>query len=225
MNLHLSSMPGAYPLGNILAASRPYLARQTNPILLYLPAAEAVPKSEYIGTTRIAFKSLAKVQVLDLTHPIPLVDIGDALERATVLYIPGGNTYLLLDRLYRSRVFGLIQARVQAGMPLVGFSAGMVVCGRNILTSNDMNECGCTNFAGFGFTIYNFLAHYPSDDGEDRVEKDNRISEYHKTHSNPVLAVEDDGCVEIDNGGIKVVSGHCWQFEAGREKVLLRGGS
>jgi len=212
MNIHLFSMPGEFPLGNVFAASKPYLAGQTNPFVLYLPAAEAVPDPAYIELTCTVFKGLAEVAVLDLSQKIPLVEIQAALERATVLYIPGGNTYLLLDRLNRSGGFGLIQARVRAGMPLVGFSAGMVVCGANILTSNDEKNVASTQFDGFGFTACNFLAHYP-------------IRAYHKIYENPVLALEDDGCLEIDISGMKVVGGHCWLFEAGREKVILEPGS
>jgi dipeptidase E len=217
-------MPGAYPLQDIVAASKPYLVVRTHPVILYLPAAGATLNSEYVDVTRTAFENLAEVEILDLTQPIPLVDLESALERATVLYIPGGNTYLLLDRLYRSRAFSLIQARVQAGMPLVGFSAGMTICGENILTTNDNNDCGSTKFTGLGFTKYNFVAHYPAGDREERVQRDSQICEYHTFHANPVLALEDDGCGEIDSEGTKVVCGHCWLFESGREKNLLEPG-
>jgi len=224
MNLHLFSLPGIYPLQNIVAASKPYLAMLPNPIILYLPAAGPTLNSEYVDITRTAFENLAEVEILDLTQPIPLVDLEGALERATVLYIPGGNTYLLLDRLYRSRALHLIQARVQAGMPLVGFSAGMVICGENILTTNDNNDCGSTKSTGLGFTKCNFVAHYPSSDREERIRRDGRICEYHNSHANPILALEDDGGVEIDDKGTKVVRGHCWLFESGREKTLLERG-
>jgi peptidase E len=109
-------------------------------------------------------------------------------------------------------------------MPFVGFSAGMLICGENILTSNDDNDCGSTRFSGFGFTKYNFVAHYPARDGEDRAERDNRICEYHNRHANPVLALQDDGYIEIDGEGTKVVRGNCWLIEAGGEKKLLEQG-
>jgi peptidase E len=112
MNLHLFSMPGPYPLQDIVAASEPYLTMQSHPVILYLPAAGATLNLEYVDVARTAFENLAEVEVLDLTQPISLVDLESVLGRATVLYIPGGNTYLLLDRLYRSRAFDLIQARV-----------------------------------------------------------------------------------------------------------------
>jgi peptidase E len=106
----------------------------------------------------------------------------------------------------------------------VGFSAGMVICGENILTTNDKNDCGSTKFTGFGFTEYNFVAHYPAGDREVQVQRDSQICQYHNSHANPVLALEDDGCVEIDREGAKVVRGHCWLFELGKEKILLDQG-
>jgi dipeptidase E len=181
-------------------------------------------RPEYVDVTRTAFENLAEVEILDLTRPIPLIDLESAVERATVLYIPGGNSYLLLDRLHQSGVFDLIQARVEAGMPLVGFSAGMVICGPNILTAVGKNDCESTEFTGLGFSKYSFCAHYPAGDGEERMQRDSRVSEYHNAHANPVLALEDDRYVEIDDKGTQVVRGHCWLFEPGKEKVLLEQG-
>ncbi len=209
---------------DILAASKPFLLAQAHPVILYLPAAEVTFNSEYFDLTRTVFENLAEVDVLDLKTLISLTNIESVLERATMLYIPGGNTYLLLDCLYRSGAFGLIQERIRAGMPLVGFSAGMVICGVNILTSNDKNDCGTKKFTGLGFTKYNFAAHYPGGDEGESIQGDSRIYEYHKSHANPVLALEDDGYVEIDSEGAKVVRGHCWLFEPGKEKVLLKHG-
>ena len=168
MNLHFFNLPGAYPLQDIVAASKPYLVVRAQPVILYLPAAGATLNSDHVGTTQTAFESLAEVEVLDLTQSIPAVNSESIFERATVLYIPGGNTYRLLHRLYESGSFSMIQKRVKAGMPLVGFSAGIVICGQNILTSNNNNDCGSTNFTGLRFTKYNFMAHYPANDMGER---------------------------------------------------------
>jgi dipeptidase E len=224
VNLHLFCLPGAYPVQDIFAASKPYLVTRTDPVVLYLPAAGAILNAEYVDVTRTAFENLAEVAILDLTQPAPLIDLESAVERATILYIPGGNSYLLLDRLHRSGAFGLIQARVKAGMPLVGFSAGMVICGPNILTAVGKNDCERTEFTGLGFSKYNFCAHYPAGDGVERAQRDSQIRGYHNTHANPVLALEDDGCIEIDNKGTQVARGHCWLFEPDSEKVLLERG-
>jgi hypothetical protein len=100
----------------------------------------------------------------------------------------------------------------------------MIICGPNILTASDDNDSGRTDLAGLRLTNYNFAAHYPPHDGEERSRRDGRIHDYHTSHANPVLALEDDGYVEIDNEGMRVVRGHCWLFEQGTEKRLLERG-
>jgi dipeptidase E len=222
MNLHLLNLPGAYPIQDIVTASKPCLAARPDPVLVYLPAATETIHPEHVEVTRTAFEHLAEVEILDLSQPVPWVDLKRIMQRATVLYIPGGNTYLLLDRLRTSGAFSLVQTRVQAGMLWVGFSAGMVVCGPNILTTNNINVFGITEVTGLGFTEYNFVAHYPADEGEERARRDSQIRAYHNAHTNPVLALEDDGWIQIDEGGTQVVRGRCWLFEPGQEKRLLK---
>jgi peptidase E len=224
MNLHLLNLPGAYPIQDIVAASKPSLGVQPDPVLVYLPAATERINPEHVEVTRTAFEHLAEVEVLDLSQPVPQVDLEHVLQRATVLYIPGGNTYLLLDRLRTSEAFTLIQDRVQAGMLWVGFSAGMVICGPNVLTSNNINVFGITEVTGLGFTEYNFVAHYPADDDKERAQRDSQIRAYHNAHTNPVLALEDDGWIKIDDNGTQVVRGHCWLCEPDGQKVLLEVG-
>ena len=68
------------------------------------------------------------------------------------------------------------------------------------------------------------MAHYPARKDKKSEHRDSRIREYHNTHTHPVLAIEDDGYIEVDHKGTKVVRGHCWLFEAGREKKLLKPG-
>ena len=152
MELYLLNLPGAYLIQDIVAASKPYLAAQPDPVLVYLPAATETINPEHVDIARTAFEHLAEVEILDLSQPVPWVDLERTLQRATVLYIPGGNSYLLLDRLRTSGALALIQDRVWAGMLWVGFSAGMVICGPNILTSNNPNVCELTDLTGLGFT-------------------------------------------------------------------------
>jgi hypothetical protein len=99
-----------------------------------------------------------------------------------------------------------------------------VICGQNILTSNDRNDCGLTDFTAFGMISYNFMAHYPGRDAAAQALKDNLIRKYHTAHANPVLALEDDGYIKIDHQGVNIVRGHCWLFELGQEKILLEHG-
>jgi dipeptidase E len=113
---------------------------------------------------------------------------------------------------------------VRDGLPLVAFSAGAVMCGPTMLTTNDMNICACTQFEGFGLTPYNFNVHYPPDDGEARELRDERLWEYHVFNDNHVLALEDDAHLNVKDGQVTLVSGNCWLFEKGKARRKLDAG-
>lgn len=76
-------------------------------------------------------------------------------------------------------------------------SAGAIICGANILTTNDINCCGSTHFTGFGLVEYNFVAHYPDADGLEREKMDARIASYHQFHDNPIVSLEEKAHILI----------------------------
>ena len=61
------------------------------------------------------------------------------LAAAEALFMGGGNTYALLQRLRAAGLLEAIRSRVAAGMPYLGASAGSNVAGPTILTTNDWN--------------------------------------------------------------------------------------
>lgn len=221
MEAHLFSTPGDPPIRDIVRASRPFLRRRDNPVVAYLPA--ACLGDRYIALTTRCFGRLASVRTIDVEKDSRR-EIEAVLDIASVLYIPGGNTYVLAARLHNTGLMHALRERVLAGLPLVAFSAGMVLCGPNILTTNDMNVCACDTFSGLALTGHNFNAHYPEEDGEARALRDERIGEYHVFHGNPVLALCDNAHVRVKDGEAELVKGDCWLFEQGRGKRKLEVG-
>jgi len=61
---------------------------------------------------------------------------------------PGGNTFLLNHPPAYQQGHGISAQEVTAGLPLIGFSAGAILCGPNILTSKDMNTVETSSSPG-----------------------------------------------------------------------------
>jgi peptidase E len=218
MELHLFSTPGEPFLTNILAAARPILAARRNPLVAYLPAAAV--ERHFVRETKAAFRSLAEVRAIKVESHSPAY-IWGVLDRATLLYIPGGNTYLMAARLRASGLIDELKERLHGGLPLVAFSAGAVLCGSDILTSNDENDCGCANFHGLGLTPFSLNVHFPAEEGPARQERIARLEAYAQAHNRPVLALEDEAHLHITVTGTTVVQGGVWKISRNAHPVQM----
>ncbi len=96
----------------------------------------------------------------------------ETLAQAEALFMGGGNTYALLQRLRGAGLLEAIRARVTAGMPYMGASAGSNVAGPTILTTNDWNVVALERFDALGLVGFNINPHYKEADrgrGGDRA--------------------------------------------------------
>ncbi|MFQ5828325.1 MAG: dipeptidase PepE [Candidatus Methylomirabilia bacterium] len=167
----------------------------------------------------------AGVQVLHLrwdTDPLTTLDKSEAL------FVGGGNTYALLKRLREASLLEPIRARVCAGMPYIGSSAGSNVAGPSILTSNDWNVVGLTAFEALGLVPFNINPHYlETDPATARFSetRDERIREYHVVWTNPVVGIEEGTLVRLEDSVVTVLgSGRAKVFRPGQEPRWYRAG-
>ena len=158
INLHLLSTPGDRNIRWVLEACRPYLAGKSEPTVAFMPQA-SLKVNFWMDYTIRAFEKLAQIELID-TEQMELSAMEAVLRRAHVVYISGGNTFLLNHRLHVSGLMPYLRKKVQAGLPVVGFSAGMIVCGPNILTAKDLNSVETIHFSGLNASPFNFVAHY-----------------------------------------------------------------
>ena len=220
MNLHLFSTPGKDDIRYILAAARPYLEAKDEPVIAYIPAASL--GGTYQEYTEKAFRGLARVATISMELMV-LPEMEAIIRNAALVYIPGGNTFLLNHRLHISNIMEYLRKKVMAGLPLIGFSAGTVLCGLNILTSNDINTVESTYFSGLNVLPFNFNCHYPEDEIV-RLEKDNWLGDYHVFHDNPVVMLADGAYIRVEGKKTQLVQGQAWILRKGQEKQKLDPG-
>jgi dipeptidase E len=221
MNLHLFSTPGENDIRYIVEASRAYLSGKSDPAIAFLPQAW-LNVNHWLDYTVRAFDGLARVELID-TEQMDLPEMESIIRRAQAVYISGGNTFLLNHRLHVSRLMPYLRKKVQAGLPVVGFSAGMILCGPNILTSNDLNTVGTSYFDGLKVTPFNFFAHYGQDAYEQAVH-DDWLSDYHLFNDNPVIMLSDGAYVKIEGKKTSLVRGEAWILRSDQEKEKLDEG-
>ena len=221
MQLHLFSTPGQDDLREVVEASRPYLEEKDEPVIAYLPLASLYTE-RWQRLNEEAFRDLGRLVEVN-AELMTQREIENIIRDAALVYITGGNTFLLNHRLHVSGVMPYLKKKIQNGLPVVGVSAGMVVCGPNILTSRDMNTVETTYFNGLNVSPFNLLVHYPLDAFGQSVV-DDWLRDYHFFHDNPVLMVCDGAQVKMDGKKTFLAGGEAYILKKDLEKERLDEG-
>ena len=143
---------------------------------------------------------------LDSVHDAP-GDLRQAVNRAEALFIGGGNTFRLLDALWRHGLIESVSARVREGMPYVGASAGSNVACPSIKTTNDMPIIEPPSFRALGLVPFNINPHYQdpipgsTHMGESREQ---RIAEFHEANDVPVVGLRENAWLLVEGPSIAV---------------------
>jgi dipeptidase E len=163
-------------------------------------------------------------------------DPRQAVREAEAIYIGGGNTFRLLDALYRLRLLELIRERVHGGLPYLGISAGTNVACPTIKTTNDMPIVQPPSLDALGLVPFQVNAHYFHgpfflEEGEGYVQhfgetRDERIREFHEMNETPVLGLWEGGMLRGEAGRIRLIGTAARLFRKGREPIdVATGGS
>ena len=151
-----------------------------------------------------------------------------ALERVDAIFVGGGNTYALLDRVRSSGLLEAIQERARSGMPYAGASAGANLAGPTVLTTNDWNVVALAHFGALHLVPFNINPHYKESDpamAPGSETRDDRIREYHARNKNAVVGIEEETMVRVD-GGVATVVGRrrVKLFRVGKEPAWFAAG-
>ena len=166
--------------------------------ILFIPFARpgGISHEGYTKIVKLAFSKIDKsVRGLhEFENP------KEAINTAEGIFTGGGNTFVLVDQLYKINVINTLKTAIESGTPYVGTSAGSNICGLTIGTSNDMPIGYPPSFNTLGVIPFNINPHYldPNPNSTHMGEtRETRIQEFHHFNSQPVIGLREGSYLEV----------------------------
>lgn len=191
-----STVHGQDPLEYLLEDLK--VLYSTTDSILFIPYARpsGISHDAYTQKVQKAFTKIEKsiVGIHEFENP------KDAVHHAKGIFVGGGNTFVLVNQLYKNDLITKINQVVSEGVPYLGTSAGSNICGLTMNTTNDMPIVYPPSFKTLGFVPFNINPHYLDPDptsthmGETR---ETRINEFHKFNTQPVVGLREGSWLEV----------------------------
>jgi dipeptidase E len=187
-----SVVHGSPPYAHALDEIRDFCGRSP---ILFVPYALA----DYDAYTDRVSDALEGITVVGLHRKeMPLSAVSD---EDVVLFVGGGNTFRLLKKLQEEKLIEPIRERIRKGGRYLGSSAGTVIVGASIRTTNDMPIVEPHGLAALHALPFHFNCHYVDQDpasthmGESR---ELRLQQFHEENASPVLAMREGAWLKVD---------------------------
>lgn len=134
-------------------------------------------------------------------------DKADAIKGARSIFVPGGNTFLLLKNLYDLDLLDVLEETIRKGTPYIGYSAGVNIVAPNIMTSNDMAIVEPPSFNSLSLVPFNVNVHYfdpiPGVPAETKVE---RIKEFLEVNPDAlVLGLKEYTMLKVEGERMRLI--------------------
>lgn len=218
-------------------------SNSTNPGEGYLDHIEATIRQLYAGCSTVAFVPYALADT-DAYGTIAEARFGAlgiclksvhreasparAVSAADGVFVGGGNTFRLLDRLLHHQLVEPVRELVAAGGPYLGTSAGANVACPTIKTTNDMPIVEPPTFRALGLVDFQINPHFVERDpdtphgGETRRQ---RLAEFHEENETPVIGLPEACWLTVrDTGVVLEGAGPALLFRRALEPVEIPPG-
>ena len=170
--------------------------------ILFIPYARpsGISHLEYTIKVKTVFNMLG-LNIIDYTNE----NIRSNLEKCDGIFTGGGNTFLLLSKLYEFNLIDILKNKINLGTPYLGTSAGSNICGLSIGTTNDMPIIEVESFKALGVLNFNINPHYI--DKVDGIEhmgesRETRINEFHKFNDQFVIGLREGSYLQVQGSDI-----------------------
>lgn len=193
--------------------------------ILFVPYARpsGISHLEYTEKAKNVFKIL-NLEIIDYTDE----DLRESLEKCDGIFAGGGNTFLLLNKLYQYSLIDILKNKINSGIPYLGTSAGSNICGMTIGTTNDMPIIHVKSLEALGIIDFNINPHYldPIDGFEHMGEsRETRINEFHKFNDQFVIGLREGSYLQVEGDDIYLKGlKHAVIFKKENEKFEIENG-
>ncbi len=136
-------------------------------------------------------------------------------DRYDSVYIGGGNTYKLLDYVYKNNIGKKITEYIKNGGIVYGGSAGAIILGKNIKTAEEENDNNYVHSDGLNLVENrSVICHYTE-------SLDEKIFETAKRINSIIIALpENAGLILGSNGKILEIVGNVFVFDEKSKKQI-----
>lgn len=171
--------------------------------ILFIPYARpsGLSYDEYTKVAQNAFKKI-NIEV----NGIHVFDNAkNAIKKAKGIFVGGGNTFELVNQLYKNEVIDIIKSVVDNGTAYVGTSAGSNICGPTMMTTNDMPIVYPPSFNTLDLIPYTINPHYldPNPNSTHKGEtRETRINEFHVYNNSVVIGLREGSWLEVKGDDI-----------------------
>ena len=149
----------------------------------------------------------------------------EAIKNAKGIFVGGGNTFLLVSKLYEFGLWEVLKEAIEQGTPYLGTSAGTNITGLTMNTTNDMPIVLPPSYRTLGIVPFNFNAHFiPADvnsthKGETR---ETRIKEFQSLISIPVLGIKEGSWLRVKGEDVFLRGGESAYWFENKEVKLIQ---
>lgn len=216
-------MNGNHFADSVLPAMRAHYAGVTK-VALVLHASHPADRDRMEARLQEAFQHLGGIPAESL-HRRDAAGQLALLREADGIFVGGGETFLLLAELYRTGQLELIRARVAAGVPYGGSSAGANLAGVLIGTTNDFPVTDIPTRRALAIFPAVINPHHPGP--ETKAEHDGRAGKIRAyLRFNPdetVLGLANASIARLHAGRVTLETGQGWLYRADVTRALTLG--
>jgi dipeptidase E len=204
---------GAGYLDHAMDAVRDFLGGRRR--LVFVPFA-LKDAASYTAKARARFEPDG-IEVVGLTADAAGADL---LASAEAVFVGGGNTFRLLDRLQRAGLLDVLRRRASEGMLYLGASAGTNIAAPTIKTTNDMPIVQPAGFEALGLVPFQINPHYLDADPSSRhmgETREDRLREYLEENEIPVLGLREGAWLRREGASLRLAGAAARIFRRGRD--------